>query len=690
MSNAEREDLVEPDTSNHCTADDIRRVLEKLEGKKDRQWYIGDVIDRMDLSGAALEALVYVSEYAFANKFYAEFVRATKKALQLPGDASRVHELLDKLIHTSRTHFLKRMPKESLIDVAGLYVEIASRYHEGCCFMEMFQSLESIGRVVSITKTFPERKCTVAYFRFLSEVFLSRCMFFSLLNALARLVMLNPHFRSQLSESEFAVFFGKLLALARFKHEGDVFQRLFGGLAMLSVEEARKIIEKDMLYEQPVAKREGWQCPVLGDDYVMWLWLDSRWDAVLSMQPVALSNDTIPFLSFLRKNNVEFALEDGCMRIVGHCHRSVTHEVFLLKQRFSVPPQTAASRGETAREKANLLNTKYYLFKPGGGAPELVQSNDIFGDTRFARTRSHFWLNIFNPLEHDLRMLHELYDVHDISLTDIRDRDTEEKIEMFRHYTFISLRLCGFRRLNPTEDIDFNILIFKNFVVTTHDKPWIGINDIVNFLSLICEHTPFSPDWVVYSIVIEFLQDIKHIIQTICPDAERSVTQDRDLERLLHTNFDTACALFDLWSFIKPKRQILRAIVESERFKKKIARVFEVALGDFTVAEEQTKEYIRTVERAQDLILALVDMKQTKEANEMSRAVNRFSFVAFVFLPCQTIAGLWGMNVRVPFYSTNAADSLMPFLFLCLLGPLISACILLAGRFWGDGKRSGR
>eukprot|EP00866_Antonospora_locustae_P001180 jgi/Antlo1/1180/1086 len=340
----------------------------------------------------------------------------------------------------------------------------------------------------------------------------------------------------------------------------------------------------------------------------------------------------------------------------------------------------------------NLLNTKYYLFIPGDADPVLVQSNDIFRDTRFAQTRSQFWLNIFNPLEHDLRMLRELYDVHDISLNDIRDRDTEEKVEMFRHYTFISLRLCRLRRLSPTEDIDFNILIFKNFVVTTHDRTWTGINDIVNFLSLICEHTTFSPDWVLYSIVIEFLQDIKHIVRTICPDVERSVAQDSNLEHLLHLNFGTACALFDLWSFIKPKRQILRVVVESGRFKRKIVRVFEVALDDFVLAEEQTKEYIRTVERSQDLILALVDMKQTKEANEMSRAVNRFSFVAFVFLPCQTIAGLWGMNVRVPFYSTNAADSLVPFFFLCLLGPLISLCLLVAGRcaarLWRGDKRT--
>lgn len=323
----------------------------------------------------------------------------------------------------------------------------------------------------------------------------------------------------------------------------------------------------------------------------------------------------------------------------------------------------------------DLRDAKYYISRFGSSGVQLTQSEDILNDANLLDTEEPFWLNIFGPDESDLRMLGELYKVHDISLADICEKDTEEKVEVFRHYTFISLKLLSCEVLRPSEDIDFNILIFKNFIITTHDKLWSGIHDVVNFLSLICEYTSFCPDWVVYSVVIEFLQDIKDIVRLIRPDVERNIGQGENLEHLLRMNFDTANSLFSLRSFIKPKKQILNSIAQSSRFKKKMKKVFEMALEDFSHAEEQTREYTKTLERSQDLILALVDMKQTKEANDMNKMINRFSFMAFAVLPFQVITGLWGMNVEVPFKDIK---SLGPFFSLCITGALMSFFLFLA------------
>lgn len=352
MSNAGREDLAEKDTNSSYTAVDIHKALEKLENKKDRQRYMSDVIERIGLADTTLDTLLLVSECAFAGKLYLEFIKATKKALELTGEARRVHVLLDGLLHSGKQHSLRKMPKESLIDVAGLYVEIADIHRRNHCLMEMYQSLESFSEIVSATKTFPERRCTVAYFRFLSEVFLSRNMFFSFLNALARLVMLNPHFTSQLSADEFAEFVERTFALASFKNEGAVFQKLFGGLAMLPVKEARAIIDRDLVYEQPATEWEGKALSALESDYVMWLGLDRNWDAVLSRQRVELAGDKVSLLAFLRKNNIEFTIECGYILIAGYRYRSMTREVFLLKERFSRQLHEVTNEDKAAREKA--------------------------------------------------------------------------------------------------------------------------------------------------------------------------------------------------------------------------------------------------------------------------------------------------------------------------------------------------
>ncbi|KAK1347258.1 CorA-like metal ion transporter [Hamiltosporidium tvaerminnensis] len=301
----------------------------------------------------------------------------------------------------------------------------------------------------------------------------------------------------------------------------------------------------------------------------------------------------------------------------------------------------------------NLGESKYILFSK---STSLIQSDCLFD--RFEELNltvlKHYWLNIFNPSEHDLQILGLYFNINDITLMDIRERNTEEKIEIFKNYSFISLRLLSEGNLYSNEDIDFNILLFKDFVITTHDKKWGGISDITNFLSLICCHTVMVPDWVFFSIIVEFLQDIKHIIDTIGPEVvdiqTLSSNLNLEIENLLRRNFEVVNKIYSLRKFIKPKMLILSSISTryNKRVDKKVSPHILHCLKDFNRQEKQAKEYNIVLERCQDLFLALVNMEQSKQGNDMNKVMKRFTQVTFIFLPCQAVASLWGMNVPVP------------------------------------------
>lgn len=64
------------------------------------------------------------------------------------------------------------------------------------------------------------------------------------------------------------------------------------------------------------------------------------------------------------------------------------------------------------------------------------------------------------------------------------------------------------------------------------------------------------------------------------------------------------------------------------------------------------------MERSQDTCLTLANVRQSQEANEMGRMMKRLSEVALLFLPLQAIAGLLGMNVKIPL---QGLDSTLPF-----------------------------
>lgn len=59
------------------------------------------------------------------------------------------------------------------------------------------------------------------------------------------------------------------------------------------------------------------------------------------------------------------------------------------------------------------------------------------------------------------------------------------------------------------------------------------------------------------------------------------------------------------------------------------------------------------MERSQDTCLTLANVRQSQEANEMARMMKRVSEVALLFLPLQAIAGLLGMNVKIPLQELN-------------------------------------
>lgn len=342
--------------------------------------------------------------------------------------------------------------------------------------------------------------------------------------------------------------------------------------------------------------------------------------------------------------------------------------------------ETRATKKDKSKTRTNMtsfenIHDKIQPIENDAQNTKQMPISNIESSNQDSSTFKLAWLNIFDPSEKDLAFLHQLFSVYELTLADIREKDTEEKIETFKHYTFISLKMLS---PNTAIDIDFNILIFNSFVITTHDKPWMGTFDAINFLYLINTHVKFRPDWVAFSIIVEFLQDVKARLKSITTDVKSIVVNDSAKEDLLRSIFEMIGSLHSLKSFIKPKKTIIKMINELT----KRAR-FKSLLNDYISSEEQMNEMIKTLERAQDLLLALVDMRQTREANEMNKVINRFSLITFIFMPCQAISGLWGMNVDVPWKSGGA----WPFFILCFVGPIISLLFLVLVKLSDSRKR---
>jgi len=270
-------------------------------------------------------------------------------------------------------------------------------------------------------------------------------------------------------------------------------------------------------------------------------------------------------------------------------------------------------------------------------------------------------LNICQPAEEDYTFLFNSYGVHDLTIQDIREGNTEEKLEVFEHYTFLSLRLIRENTNEPTTrnedpDVDFNILLFKDFVITIHEKDWPSIRDILGFLNLLStsSQTPLTPDWILFSVFIEMNQDAKYCMNVIEPEVNKIRIGNKSVD-IMRRNFEMELHVYSISRFIKPKTRILSQLKVkcSKRIRPDVMKLLGDILTELKDQVKGIKQLEHVLERSQDTFLAITTSDRSIVSNEVNTYMKRISEIALVFLPIQVIGNLitspayWAIGLTV-------------------------------------------
>lgn len=84
--------------------------------------------------------------------------------------------------------------------------------------------------------------------------------------------------------------------------------------------------------------------------------------------------------------------------------------------------------------QAHAMHTLQWKYSTSRQSETSDYSDLIFNSKQFC-------LGIVNPTEDDLALLKSRFHLHDLTLRDIKEQNTEEKVEVFNNYTFISLKV---------------------------------------------------------------------------------------------------------------------------------------------------------------------------------------------------------------------------------------------------------
>lgn len=307
----------------------------------------------------------------------------------------------------------------------------------------------------------------------------------------------------------------------------------------------------------------------------------------------------------------------------------------------------------------HVLKSKKYIFYSANEG--LKESDSLIVPKDF---EGFFWINIFDPSMEDFGHLSNIFQVHETTIAEIREKGSPEKIDVYRNYAYISLKM--FVNKKSREDINFNVIVFDNFIITTHNKQWQGVNNILNFCHVISKATVLNPSWVFLSIIIEFLQDILFSMDEIEKQTDSFSTKHSVKE--LQSNFFYLQQVFVLKQYTRPKIKILRKFLRTDFPQSPVKKSLKMCIKDFLDIKSLLGEAKRSFERNQDMILGLRDIELAEQSHQMNLIMNRISKITFLFLPIQCIAGIWGMNVRVPWQDEKSTRY---FWFLTLCGPVL-------------------
>ena len=379
----------------------------------------------------------------------------------------------------------------------------------------------------------------------------------------------------------------------------------------------------------------------------------------------------------------------------------------LLKRYIKSIPSKSFSEREsvsTLSERFSFYSTKSGLLK-ARNVSELEHMAECC-DLPHLMQNGVFWLDICAPSSIELRILAQVFRLHPLTLEDLQLDDMREKCDVFENYFIICLKAiepqnvltkeekltdnCVNAQMYSIENI--YIIVSPIGVLTIHHQELKFTNTIIKRIKLLSARSGLMTDWILYGI----LDDIIDALSPIIYELEQEVEYIDDtimISNTLNINFQLEMLkkitigrkkVTQLLRLIKTKNEVVRTVIK--RCQTRLTDDALVYLSDLQyhilMMETNLEHQDESLNRCYGNYLALISIETSFVSNRMSQVMKKLSALAAVLIPWSIITGMWGMNVRVPFfpYGTDWEDSYVPFILLVSLMCSSTAILYFLGK----------
>jgi magnesium transporter len=305
--------------------------------------------------------------------------------------------------------------------------------------------------------------------------------------------------------------------------------------------------------------------------------------------------------------------------------------------------------------------------------------------------KKFFWIDVLKPTKEEIAVLSDVFGIHPLTVEDMEYDDTREKIETFINYYYININ--SFEENSSSFEIlpiNVSVLVFKNFVLSFHNKPIQHTDHILTRMAQLSAYDfEFNGDWIAYA----HIDDISDSFYPYINSAEIDVNTIDELVLILKES-EKNDMLRRIGEARKRVTALLRLVTDkSEIIKNLIKRINTLTpnsnnllylsdVQDHVITMVQNLHHFEeTLIRAHSNYLAQINIEITLATNDTNDIANKLSVLGTVFLPLSLISGMWGMNVLVP--GQVYMDSLIPFFIICLAMVVITVISIIISKRLG-------
>ena len=294
------------------------------------------------------------------------------------------------------------------------------------------------------------------------------------------------------------------------------------------------------------------------------------------------------------------------------------------------------------KASSNESNMEIYEF--GDGIFKKHHITDTEHIKPFLEIPHKFWLNLYG-LENEnlLKEISEIFEIHTLTLEDIKNTSQRPKFEEFEENIFVVSKMIYFKNKSRepiTEQV--SILFGKNYIISIQENPFDIFDPIRSRLeNPTGKMRKMGTDYFAYTlldaIVDKYFDCLEHAIEKIESMEDSIIGQSKKtkLPEIFHQRKTIQQIKRTVW----PTRELLSAWKKSESpLVKKKTNPF---IND---VYEHVIEIIENLEIQRESISALVELFMSNISLKQNEVMKTLTIIATIFIPLTFIAGVYGMN----------------------------------------------